>query len=109
MTLNSTDLRQGSEESVATGTAAAGAASFSTAAVTLTCLPSCSVDRMTASSPRAVRTWRMASPIDGAVKVRRRIAQPQICPSVRMRARAWISFCDITVVMGRNRSMIERT
>ncbi len=26
-----------------------------------------------------------------------------------MRARAWISFCDITVVMGRNRSMIDRT
>ncbi len=30
-------------------------------------------------------------------------------PSARMRARAWISFCDSTTVEGRTRSMIERT
>lgn len=30
-------------------------------------------------------------------------------PSARMRARAWISFCESTTVDGRTRSMIERT
>ena len=30
-------------------------------------------------------------------------------PSVRIRALAWISFCDSTTVAGRKRSMIERT
>ncbi len=35
-------------------------------------------------------------------------SQPMV-PSARMRARAWISFCDSTTVAGRTRSMIERT
>src|SRR3546814_3460068 len=35
--------------------------------------------------------------------------QHQICPSVLMRALAWISFCDSTTVEGRKRSTIERT
>jgi hypothetical protein len=32
----------------------------------------------------------------------------QTCPSVRIRAFAWISFCDRTMVAGRKRSTIER-
>ena len=54
--------------------------------------------RMTASSPSAARICCMASAVERASKMRRRMAQ--IWPSVRIRAFGWISFCDSTTVAG---------
>ncbi len=39
----------------------------------------------------------------------RRLFLDHTVPTVRSLMRGWISFCDITNVCGRNRSMIERT
>ena len=91
---------------------AVGAVVASSAAVTRTPEPSTPfwVETMMASSPISWRTSRIASAMLSALKVLSRIAgRPYTWPSVRMRALGWISFCDMTVVIGRNRSTMDRT
>ena len=83
----------------------------SAAARMLTAPSACSwVATMMASGPISRRIWAMASPIDAAVKVRRRIrSSPYTAPTVFSRALGWISFWLITTVEGRKRSVSERT
>ena len=96
----------GAKAATADGTEAGSAAS--SAAVTSTPLDVRRLPRITASAPSSARTIAMASAMRGAVKTRMRM-RDQTLPTVRMRARGWISACASTVVAGRNRSTMART
>ena len=57
----------------------------------------------------ASRTCFIASDMDFAWKDLSLMMLYTICATVRILARGWISFCEMTMVCGRKRSMIERT
>ena len=95
------------------GSGGAVRSSGSSAAVTSTPSPRRRVARISASSPSSARTCAIACAIAGARKSFRRMAALRggrhIVPTVRIRARGWISACASTGVLGRMRSTIART